>query len=371
MREIGIGLIGGGYMGKAHAVAYAAVGAVFETTLRPRLEMIAASSPQSAASYARAYGFARAAADWREVVADPRVEAVVIASPQATHRAIAEAAFAAGKPVFCEKPLGASLEDARAMVAAAEASGLPNMIGFNYVRTPATQYVRQLLAEGAIGQITWFRAEHTEDFLADPQAPATWRTTGRANGAMGDLAPHIINATLALMGDIAEVSARIETLHPTRPGPDGPQAVDNDDHAQIMVRFASGVMGHLYVSRAATGRKMGYAYEIHGTKGAIRFDQEDQNSVWLYRAEGAQAARGFTRILTGPAHPDYLAFCQGPGHGTGYQDQIIIEARDFLKAVETGRPVWPTFRDGLAVSQVIDTAFKAAADGRWHPVPSA
>jgi predicted dehydrogenase len=144
--------------------------------------------------------------------------------------------------------------------------------------------------------------------------------------------------------------------------------VDNDDQAQLMLRFANGVMGHLFVSRIATGRKMGYAYEIHGTKGAIRFDQEDQNAVWLYRAEGAQATRGFTRILTGPAHPDYAAFCQGPGHGTGYQDQIIIEARDFLQAIATGQPVWPTFRDGLAVSRIIDTAFKAAADGRWHTV---
>ena len=368
MADIGIGLVGGGYVGKAHAVALSAVGAVFQTELRPRLEVIAAGSPESAERYRRAYGFARAAADWQDLVADPKVQAVVIASPQSTHRAIAVAAFAAGKPVFCEKPLGASLADARAMTAAAEASGLPNMTGFNYVRTPATRFVRQLLAEGAIGRITWFRAEHTEDFLADPTLPATWRTTGRANGAMGDLSPHIINCTLALMGDIAEVSARIETVHPSRPGLHGPQAVDNDDQAQIMLRFVSGVMGHLFISRVATGRKMGYAYEIHGTKGAIRFDQEDQNAVWLYRAEGPEAERGFRRILTGPAHPDYAAFCQGPGHGTGYQDQIIIEARDFLQAIATGQPVWPTFRDGLAVSQVIDTAFKASHDGRWHAV---
>ena len=113
---------------------------------------------------------------------------------------------------------------------------------------------------------------------------------------------------------------------------------------------------------------MGYAYEIHGTKGAIRFDQEDQNAIWLYRAEGPEATRGFTKILTGPAHPDYEAFCQGPGHGTGYQDQIIIEARDFLRAIETGKPVWPTFRDGLSVARVIETAFAAAADGGWHSV---
>ncbi len=356
-------------MGKAHAVAYAAVGAVFDTALRPRLEVIAAATPESAARYARAYGFARAAADWRDLVADPKVQAVVIASPQSTHRAIAEAAFAAGKPVFCEKPLGASLEDGKAMVAAAEASGLTNMIGFNYVRTPATQFVRQLLAEGAIGRVTWFRGEHTEDFLADPSLPATWRTTGRATGCMGDLSPHPINCMLALMGPVAELSARIETVHATRPGPQGPVAVDNDDHAQIMLRFAQGAMGHLYISRTATGRKMGYAYEIHGTKGAIRFDQEDQNAVWLYRAEGPEATRGFTRILTGPYHPDYLAFCQGPGHGTGYQDQIIIEARDFLTAIHTRQPVWPTFRDGLSVSQIVETAFQSSDSGRWHPVP--
>jgi len=115
---------------------------------------------------------------------------------------------------------------------------------------------------------------------------------------------------------------------------------------------------------------MGYAYEIQGNRGAIRFDRDDQNAVWLYRAEGQQAQRGFTRILTGPDHPDYGAFCQGPGHGTGYQDQIIIEARDFLAAIATGKPVWPTFRDGLAVAHVIDTAFKSSADGRWHAVPT-
>ncbi len=369
MAEIGIGLVGGGYMGKAHAVAYSAVGAVFDTALRPRLEVIAATSEASARRYAKAYGFFRAARDWQDLVADPNVHAVVIASPQSTHRAIAEAAFAAGKPVFCEKPLGASLEDARAMVAAAEASGLPNMIGFNYVRTPATQFVRQLLAKGVIGDLTWFRGEHTEDFLADPSLPATWRTVGRANGCMGDLAPHPINCMLALMGPVAELSARIDTVHTTRPGPDGPTPVTNDDHAQIMLRFAAGAMGHLYISRTATGRKMGYAYEIHGTKGSIRFDQEDQNAVHLYQAEGPEDTRGFTRILTGPAHPDYLPFCQGPGHGTGYQDQIIIEAKDFLSAITTRQPVWPTFRDGLAVSQIIDTAFQASDSGRWLAVP--
>jgi predicted dehydrogenase len=257
------------------------------------------------------------------------------------------------------------------MVQAAEAAGVANMIGFNYVRTPATQFARRLIADGAIGDVVWFRGEHTEDFLADPALPATWRTKDMANGTLGDLAPHMINCALALMGPIDRLTAMVETVHATRPGPDGPEPVTNDDHAQIMCRFAGGAMGHLYFSRVATGRKMGYAYEVHGTKGAVRFDQEDQNAIWLYRAEGPEAERGFRKVLTGPAHPDYVQFCQGPGHGTGYQDQIIIEARDFLAAIHSGRPVWPTFRDGLAVWQVADAAARSqAAEGAWVSVIS-
>ena len=364
MAEIGIGIIGGGYMGKAHAVAMAAVGAVFDTALRPRLEMVCAQTATSAERYRAAYGFARATDDWRMLVGDPRVEAVVIASPQGTHRLIAEAAFALGKPVFCEKPLGATLADSRAMVAAAV--GHVSMTGFNYIRTPASQFARQLIADGTIGDITWFRGEHTEDFLADPAAPATWRTLGDANGTMGDLAPHMINAALALVGPITSLVAEVETVYPTRPG----GVVTNDDHGQMMCRFASGAMGQMYFSRVAHGRKMGYAYEVTGTKGAIRFDQEDQNALWLYRAEGPEATRGFTKILTGPAHPDYAAFCQGPGHGTGYQDQIIIEARDFLRAIETGTPVWPTFQDGMDVNLVIAAAMVSSRARAWVDVAS-
>lgn len=368
MRQIGIGIVGGGYMGKAHAVAMQAVGAVFGTGLRPRLEMVCATNPASAERYRAGYGFARATTDWRDLVSDPKVEAVVIASPQETHREIALAAFALGKPVLCEKPLGASLDDATAMTAAAEAAGAVNMVGFNYIRTPASQFARQLVASGAIGRVVWFRGEHTEDFDADASAPANWRSHGAANGTMGDLAPHMINAALALVGPIAALVADVETVNKTRPGPGGPVTVTNDDQAQFLCRFAGGAMGHLMFSRVAHGRKMGYAYEITGSTGAIRFDQEDQNALWLFKAEGPEAERGFRKILTGPLHPDYLPFCQGPGHGTGYQDQIIIEARDFLRAIETGQPVWPTFRDGLAVMQVVDAAMRSHQTRAWVEV---
>ncbi len=368
MSSIGIGVVGAGYMGKAHSVALNAVGAVFDTPLKPVCEMLCATTEEGAAAKAKAFGFNRSTADWRTLVNDPAVAAIVIASPQSTHKEIALAAFAKGKPVMCEKPMGASLDEAIAMTEAAEASGVVNMVGFNYVRTPATQYARKLIADGEIGEVTWFRGEHTEDFLADIDAPANWRTRGRATGTMGDLSSHMINCAMALLGPIATVNADIETVHRTRPSENDPSAaeeVTNDDHAHCMCRFESGVMGHLYFSRISTGRKMGYAYEVSGTRGAIRFDQEDQNALWLYRAEGPEAERGFRKILTGPAHPDYVEFCLGPGHGTGYQDQLIIEAKDFLNAIHAGKSAWPTFRHGMEVTRVIDAMWQSQDSRQW------
>jgi predicted dehydrogenase len=178
---------------------------------------------------------------------------------------------------------------------------------------------------------------------------------------MGDLSPHPINCALRLMGPIDKLIAEVETVIPERPG----GKVTNDDHANIMCRFASGVLGSIYVSRTATGRKMGYKYEITGTKGAIYFDGEDQNAVHLYKMHGPDAQRGFTKILTGPAHPDYKSFCLGAGHGTGYQDQIIIEAKDFLRAIHTGKNIWPTFRDGMEVNQIVAASLASSKAKTW------
>lgn len=369
MTKIGIGVVGAGYMGKLHSVAMHSVGAVFDTPLRPVCEMICATSDARAQDKARALGFNRSTSSWQSLVNDPAVQAVVIASPQHTHKDIALAAFKLGKPVLCEKPMGASAGESLAMCEAAEASGVVNMVGFNYVRTPATQYARRLIKEGVIGDISWFRGEHTEDFYADPKALATWRTQGKANGTMGDLSSHMINAAMALAGPIRSLCSDIETVFTERPNAAGEQeAVTNDDHAQCLCRFSSGVMGHLYFSRVSTGRKMGYAYEIVGSKGAIRFDQEDQNALWLYKMDGAEAERGFRKILTGPQHPDYVNFCLGPGHGTGYQDQLIIEARDFLAAIHAGESRYPTFRDGHDVNTVIDAIWRSHETQSWVDV---
>ena len=368
MPEIGIGVVGAGYMGKAHSVALNAVGPVFNTNLRPICEMICTRTAAGAAERAREFGFRTSTADWRELVENPRVAAIVIASPQNTHREIALAAFALGKPVLCEKPLGETVADSRAMVAAAEEAGVTNMVAFNYVRTPATQLARQMIEAGEIGRVVHLRAEHTEDFLADPAAPAHWRTRSPSSGTLGDLAPHIVNGALALAGPIELLVADVETVHKERQGPEGLEPVANEDQAHLLCRFESGAMGSLTISRVAMGRKMGYAYEVTGTKGALRFDQEDQNALHYYRLNAPRGREGFTKILIGPDHPDYLPFCQGPGHGTGYQDQIIIEAKDFLLAIETGKPVWPTFADGLAVNRLIEAIRVSYAERRWVQV---
>ncbi|MEM1365426.1 MAG: Gfo/Idh/MocA family oxidoreductase [Pseudomonadota bacterium] len=369
-KQIGIGVIGGGYMGKAHATAFAAVGVAFETKLKPRLVSVAASSLKSAERYRDAFGYEHAADNWRAVVDDPDVEAVIVASPQDTHRQIAEAALNAGKHVLCEKPLGATLAECEAMVALAEANPqLINMIGFNYMRTPVTQQAINMVRAGRLGDIVSFRVDHSEDFLADPDIPGNWRTESIASGTMGDLAPHPINCALTFMGPVSEVMAVVQTVHTERPGPDGTRvAVTNDDQINMILQFENGVTGTLHTSRVSTGTKMGLRYEIVGTKGTLRFDQEEQSQLHFYDVTDAPDERGFRRILSGPQHPDYLMFNQGEGHGTGYIDQIIMQAAAFLKSIETGTPASPSFADGLAAARVCEAALKSSEARSWQTV---
>ena len=202
MGVVRIGLIGAGYMGKAHTVALQAVGAIFEPALSPICEMLATSTADGAADHARRWGWRRSTGDWRELVDDPAVDAVVIATPPRTHQDMVMACVAAGKPVFCEKPLGANATESLAMTEAVERAGLANMTGFNYIRTPASQLARQIIASGEIGDVIQVTAEHVEDYLHDPTLPASWRTriaTGTEAGALGDVATHIVNACLRLV----------------------------------------------------------------------------------------------------------------------------------------------------------------------------
>lgn len=364
MASLRIGLIGAGYMGKAHTLALQAVKTVFGTSLTPVCEMIATSTAEGAAEHAERWGWRRSTGDWRQLIADPAVDAIVIATPPRTHLDMALAVIARGKPVFCEKPLGCNPDESLMMTEAAELAGVPNMTGFNYIRTPASQLARQIIESGEIGEIVQVTGEHVEDYLHDPSLPASWRTriaTGTEAGALGDVAPHIVNACLRLAGPIQSLVADMQTVHTLR----GNERVENDDQGQMLLRFSNGASGSISFSRIAAGRKMGYTYRITGTRGAIAFDQENQNVLWLYESAKPASRQGFQRLLMGPAHPDYLAFNQGTGHGTGYNEQIVIEARDFLTAIETGQAVWPTFRDGYDVDCITAAALRSAAQRRW------
>ena len=367
-RPIRIGLVGSGYMGKAHSVAYKSVRTVFPDVPAPVCECISTSSDSSAARAAAALGWNRSTGDWRALVADPDIDAIVIASPMETHKDIALAALAHGKAVLCEKPLGHSAAESLQMVQAAEASGLVHMVGFNYIRTPASQLARQIIASGEIGDVIHVAAEHVEDFLHDASKPMSRQNriaTATAAGALAEVGPHMLNAVLALAGPIDSLVADMNIVYPQRPGPNGPERVETPDQGNLMVRFANGALGALTFSWVAAGRKMGYTYRITGTRGALYFDQENQNELWLYDAARPAGRQGFQRLLTGPAHPDYLAFNQGPGHGTGYNDQIVIEARDFLQAIASGRAAYPTFRDGYEVDRVVEAAVQSARERCW------
>ena len=365
---IRIGMVGSGYMGKAHTVAYKAVRAVFPGALTPVCECISTSSAASAARAAAELGWNRSTGDWRELVADKEIDAIIVASPMDTHKDITLAALAHGKAVFCEKPLGMSAAESLAMVQAAEASGLVHMVGFNYIRTPASQLARQIIESGEIGDIIHVAAEHVEDFMHDASKPMSRPNriaTASPSGALSEVGSHMLNAVLTLAGPIASLVADMNIVYPQRPGPNGPEAVETPDQGNLMVRFASGALGALTFSWLAAGRKMGYTYRVTGTKGSLYFDQENQNELWLYDAGRPAGRQGYQRLLIGPEHPDYLAFNQGPAHGTGYNDQIIIEARDFLQAIANGKPAYPTFRDGYEVDRVIEAAVQSATERRW------
>lgn len=366
--KLNIGLVGAGYMGKAHALAIHSVGPTFNTNIRPVPYMIATSTPEGASQKAKELGFLFSTGDWRDLVNDPAIGAIIIASPQNTHYEIAKAALAARKHVFCEKPLSASLPQSEDMVSLASANpSLITMIGFNYIQAPAMQMAKKMIKEGVLGTIHFMRAEQSEDFMANPLTPANWRTEYQYSGTMMDLAPHIVNAALGLLGEIESLVADIGTVYKQRPSADTGKMVPvlNDDYGQFLCKFKNGASGNLLFSRVATGQKCHYSYEIYGSEGALKFDMEDQNVLWYYDSKVKAAHQGFTRLLMGTPHPNFQALCPGDGHGTGYGEQIVVELYNFLTAIEKGEACWPSFADGLSVDKVIDAAFQSWQSKSW------
>jgi predicted dehydrogenase len=379
--EVRIGLIGAGWMGKAHAVAYRNVPMVFgPEPAVPVLEMVADVNPAWAEAAAHNLGFARWSADWREVVADPKVDVVDITTPNHVHHDIAIAALAAGKPVYCEKPLANTTAETKAMAEAAAAAGVPTLVGFNYLKNPAHPYARELIRNGELGEITLFRGTFDQDLQSDPGFPFTWRheRAVAGSGALGDMGSHTLAFAQYLIGDLAEVCGICETFIRERPlaGSGSGQTaraaagaeqrnVENDDVAQFLIRFENGAIGTIGTSRIGTGRKLGLTYEIQGAKAALFFTQERMNELNLYRHGDPPAERGYKTVYIGPEHPGYAAFHPIPGIGLGYNDQKIIEARELICAVAERRPAEPDFAFGHKITQAIDAVQKSIADRRW------
>ncbi len=368
-KEIRFGVIGAAYMGKAYAIALSSVSTVFELPARAKLEMIATTDEKGAEKKAAAFGFARSTGDWRKLVTDPDVDIIGIGSPTYLHKEMALAAIAAGKPVLCEKPLSLSAKDANDMALAAERAGVKTLVGFNYMKNPATQLAKQMIEAGEIGDIIHFRGTHNEDYLMDPALPMDWRLKAKyasRAGALGDLASHIVNLAHYLCGPIAEVVGESQTVHKARPAEGGVlEAVENDDQTNFLAKFASGALGSFEASRIAAGRKMGLTYEVIGTKGALLFDQERLTELQFYSAGDASNRRGYRTLLIGPEHPEYGSFCIGAGHGFGYNDMIVVEMKDMILAVTEGKPLWPTFRDAVHTASVVDAVLRSQDQRRW------
>jgi predicted dehydrogenase len=369
MRDIGVGLIGTGFMGRAHAIAYQAVAGIFPDSLRPALVAVADVDGPAARWAAAQFGFRRAETDWRTLITDPTIEIVSITTPNILHKEMALAAIAAGKHVHCEKPLAPNAEDARVMMDAAEAAGIVTQVGYNYIKNPLLKLAREMVAAGELGEITGFRGVHAEDYMADPEAPYSWRLDASGGpGVIADLGSHIIGVARFLLGPIDELSADLDTVVKSRPiarGSAERKEVRVDDIARLNVRFARGCGGTIEANWMASGRKMQLGFELSGSKGALVFNQERFSELLHYRAGGEGRTAGFTRIEAGPAHPPYGLFCVAPAHQLGFNDLKTIEVAEFLAAIAGGTRQGPDFREAWEIQKIVDAAVRSSRERSW------
>jgi predicted dehydrogenase len=368
-KPIRIGLVGSGFMGRTHALGFRSVGAVFDLPLNPVLELLADATGELAAAAAARFGFARSVSDWRALVDDPAVDVVDITAPNKLHAPISLAALAAGKPVYCEKPLAPDATAALEMVLAAERAGVVTQVGFNYICNPMLGLAREMIEAGELGQIWGFRGIHAEDFMIDRRSPWTWRLdpSGGA-GAIADIGSHIIGMARFLLGPIETLCADVETVIDRRPIAERPEemrAVAVDDQARLLVRFARGCRGTIETSWLSSGRKMQLEFEVIGEKGALVFTQERFNELRYYKVEPDGTRNGFRSICAGPEHPPYGAFCIAGGHQIGFNDLKVIEIRNFLSALAGGPKPFADFREAYEVQRVIDAALLSSREERW------
>ena len=372
-QKLRIGLVGSGFMGKAHAFGYATATRVFDLPYELELHTIADINDEAANKAAAALGFARATSDWRSLVADPAVDVVNITSPNALHKEMALAAIASGKHVYCEKPLAPLAIDAREMAEAAEAAGVKTQVGFNYLCNPMLGLAREMIAAGELGEIRGYRGVHAEDYMADSAGPFTFRHDPAGGGALADIGSHALATAEFLMGPaagpITSVMGDCVTMIAERPnGRGGKRRVEVDDVGRAFLRFDSGATGSIEGNWIATGRKMQHDFEVYGTKGALAFSQERFNELHFFSTEDRQGRQGFRRIEAAPDHPPYGLFCVAPGHQLGFNDLKAIEVAGFLDAVAGHRAEPFNFRAGLRIQTLVETIHTSSRAGAWQEV---
>jgi predicted dehydrogenase len=383
---LGIGMVGYAFMGAAHSQAWRTAGRFFDLPLAPELAVLCGRDAAAAGAAAQKLGWRSVETDWKQLLTRDDVGLIDVCTPGDTHAEIAVAALAAGKHVLCEKPLANTVDEARAMTAAAErarAGGVRSMVGFNYRRVPAVALARRLVAEGRLGQIRHVRACYLQDWIVDPEFPLVWRLQAdrAGSGALGDIGAHIVDMAQFVTGDrLAGVSALTETFVKERPLPAassglsasgsverGPVTVD--DAALFLGRFAGGAVASFEATRFATGRKNAIRLEVNGSTGSLAFDFESMNELAFYDGTEDPQVAGFRRILvTEPSHP-YVGAWWPPGHGLGYEHSFTHEVVDLLGDLAAGRDPVPSFADGLQVQLVLDAVSRSAAAGSgWQQI---
>ncbi len=361
-----IGLIGSGFMGKAHAFGFASAPRVFDLRSISNCWTLADVNEEQAARAARAFGFARSTADWRSIITDPKIDIVDITAPNALHKEMALAAIAAGKHVYCEKPLAPLAKDARDMAEAAEAKGVKTQVGFNYLCNPMLSLAREMIEAGELGEIRGYRGIHCEDYMADAASPFTFRHDTAGGGALADIGSHALATAEFLCGPITEVMGDCVTMIGKRPdGRGGTRNVEVDDVGRAFLRFGSGATGSIEGNWIATGRKMQHDFEIYGTKGALAFSQEHFNVLHFFNTADPKGRQGFRRIEAGPDHAPYGLFCVAPGHQLGFNDLKAIEIAGFITAIAGRTPEPFGFRKGLRIQTLVEAIRISSDERRW------
>ena len=368
-KELTIGLIGTGFMGKTHVYGFAIADRVFELPYRLKLVSVADVSEELAQSAALSLGFESATSNWMDLINAKDLDLISITSPNVFHKEMAIAALNAGKHVYCEKPLAPTLEDSEEMVHAAGQSEGKTQVGFNYLSNPMIVVARDLIKSGELGDIMSFRGIHAEDYMSDPESSYTWRHDPIGGGVLGDLGSHILATAEFLLGPISEVLGDCVTVIPSRKAENGERReIIVDDISRSYLKFATGVTGSIEASWLATGRKMQHDFEVHGTLGSISYSQERLNELHFFSRKDNSGLQGFRKIEASPEHEPYGRFCVAPGHQLGFNDLKAIEISKFVKAIE-GTELEPfNFESGHRIQLLINAIRKSSVENVWTRV---